>query len=343
MIARSNYVLLIWFLFSVATSFLNLVTCALFCLHCIVWDTRKWGKLRTHDLLYQKNDELMMHKTSVLSVAYSRDGEMLATGSADGTVKVWKLLTGICLRELEGAHSKGVLCICFQKDGSHILTGSQDYLCREFGLQTSRMLKEFRAHCSYVNTCTYLYDNSTSDLYEKILVASGSADGSVIIWDGNSAEVLHVLRPTVGVTPGVSLATSVLPEVFGEALESRSVHTVLSLHSFPLSFILVSLSSKAFLVNYDGVVHRVYERNDGPLGSDSSVFVAAAVSPSNKLLFCATQDGTCVCFSVESGEQVQSFDLDIEKEVTGLLHHPHQSILASYSNRGTKGLIKLWE
>jgi WD40 repeat-containing protein SMU1 len=337
-------VLLIGFSFlSIVVSFLNFITCAHRCLHCAVWDTRKWGKLRTHDLLYQKNEELMMHKTSVLSVAYSRDGEMLATGSADGTVKVWRLLTGICLRELEGAHSKGVLCLCFQKDGSHILTGSQDYLCREFGLQTSRMLKEFRAHSSYVNTCTYLYDNSTADLYEKILVASGSADGSVIIWDGNSADVLHVLRPTAGVTPGVSLATRVLPEVFGEALESQSVHTILSLHSLPLTFILVSLGTKAYLVSYDGVVRRVYERNDVQIGSDSSIFVAATVSPSNKILFCATQDGTCVCFSVESGEQVQSFNLEMEKETTGLLHHPHQRIMASYSNRGTKGLIKIWE
>lgn len=306
-----------------------------------MWDTRKWGKLRTHDLPYQKNEELMMHKTAVLSIAYSRDGEMLASGSADGTVKVWKLLTGVCLRELEGAHSKGVLCLCFQKDGSHILTGSQDLLCREFGLRTSRMLKEFRAHSSYVNTCSYLYDNNVNPS-ERILVATGSADGSVIIWDGSSADVLHVLRPTGG-TPGTSLATNALPEIFGEALECQNVHTVISLHSMTQTLLIVPRGSKAYLVSYNGTIHRIYERNDVQIGSDSSIFVAATVSPSNKILFCATQDEKCICFNVDSGELIMSFDLETEKEITGLLHHPHQNIMASFSSRGVRGLIKIWE
>jgi WD40 repeat-containing protein SMU1 len=33
----------------------------------------------------------MMHDTAVLCQAFSRDGEHLATGSADGKLKVWKV------------------------------------------------------------------------------------------------------------------------------------------------------------------------------------------------------------------------------------------------------------
>jgi len=311
-----------------------------------VWETRKWGKLRTHDLPYQKKDEFMMHKTAVLSIAHSTDGEMLATGSADGTVKVWRLATGICLREFEGAHSKGVLCLCFRKDGSHVLTGSQDYLCREFGLRTSRMLKEFRAHSSYVNTCCYLYDEiSAGDISKKkMLIATGSADGSVIIWDGSSAEVLYIIRPSgAAVVPGSNLTTSLPPEILGEAIEGQNIHTVIALHSMPQMLIVIPRGPKAFLLTFTGMVHRIYERNDVPAVNDSLIIVAATVSPSNKILFCATQDGACICFDVESGKSVASFGLEAEAEITGLVHHPHLSQIASFSSHSSaRGLIKIW-
>jgi WD40 repeat protein len=39
----------------------------------------------------QANDELMMHEAAVLCQSFSRDGEFLATGAADGKLKIWKV------------------------------------------------------------------------------------------------------------------------------------------------------------------------------------------------------------------------------------------------------------
>jgi WD40 repeat protein len=36
----------------------------------------------------QANDDFMMHTVSVICMTFSRDGEMLATGDSDGTIKV---------------------------------------------------------------------------------------------------------------------------------------------------------------------------------------------------------------------------------------------------------------
>ena len=279
-----------------------------------------------------------MHKSAVMSIAHSTDGEMLATGAADGTVKVWKLLSGQCLREFEKAHSKGVLCICFRKDGSHILTGSHDSLCREFGLRTSRMLKEFRAHSSYVNTCSYLYDSFVGET-SKLLVATGSADGSVIVWDGKSAEALSVIRPGSNISVDGNITTNL-----GDAIEGQNIHTVISLHSPPQTLLVVPRGPKAFLLSYTGTVYRIYERNDVQPGSESSIFVAATVSPSNKRLFCATEDGKCVSFDVATGKMESCFDLATEAEITGLLHHPHQGLIASFSShKGVRGIVRIWD
>ncbi len=61
-------------------------------------------KLRTSDLQYQKEDDLMLHDSSVLAMDVSRDGSLLGTASSDGTVCVWKIADGKLLRKLERAH-----------------------------------------------------------------------------------------------------------------------------------------------------------------------------------------------------------------------------------------------
>jgi len=51
-----------------------------------VWDPDTC-RLRK-ELPYQAREELMMHEAAVLSLTFSRDGEMLATGDTEGIVKV---------------------------------------------------------------------------------------------------------------------------------------------------------------------------------------------------------------------------------------------------------------
>ena len=61
-------------------------------------------KLRTSDLPYQKNDDLMMHDAPVIAMNVSHDGTLLATASSDGRVCVWKIMDGKLLRDIKRAH-----------------------------------------------------------------------------------------------------------------------------------------------------------------------------------------------------------------------------------------------
>lgn len=72
----------------------------------------------------------MMMEEAVLCLAFSRDSEMLASGSQDGKIKVWKIATGQCLRKFEKAHSKGVTCLQFSRDNSQVLSASFDFTIR---------------------------------------------------------------------------------------------------------------------------------------------------------------------------------------------------------------------
>lgn len=72
----------------------------------------------------------MMMEEAVISLAFSRDSEMLASGAQNGKVIVWKIATGQMLRRFEKAHSMGVTCLQFSKDNSQILSASFDTTLR---------------------------------------------------------------------------------------------------------------------------------------------------------------------------------------------------------------------
>ena len=55
------------------------------------------GTLRT-DLGFQKEEQFMMHDSAILSLAFSADSALLASGDKEGCVKVWRASTGQCLR-----------------------------------------------------------------------------------------------------------------------------------------------------------------------------------------------------------------------------------------------------
>ncbi|KAL7481778.1 hypothetical protein ACHAW6_007447 [Cyclotella cf. meneghiniana] len=323
-----------------------------------------YEKLRTSDLPYQRNDDLMMHDAPILAMDVSHDGTLLGTASSDGTVCVWKIMDGKLLRKLERAHGgssiggdrgAAVTCLQFSPDGSKVLTGGHDSTCREFGLLASRMLKEFRGHKSYVNCCSYVsltlvtgggQDGSSRHGGSNILgVVTGSADGTVIVWNAKTAEPLREITPPI---PSSSMA--VVHDIHS-IVGSRSIHTVLHLHSPPQTMIVVPRSDRAYLMSYSGnTILRVYTRDDVQ-GTD---FLAASVSPSNQWLYIAADDGNCVVFDVQTGVVetiVKSFAEECStrsekvSDLTGIIHHPHRGMIGGYSNDKSqkRGVLTLWK
>jgi len=72
----------------------------------------------------------MMMDTAILCLAFSRDSEMLVSGSKDGKIRVWKIQTGQCIRRFSNAHSQGVTSVCFNRDNTQVLSCSFDFSIR---------------------------------------------------------------------------------------------------------------------------------------------------------------------------------------------------------------------
>jgi len=57
------------------------------------------------------SQKMQEHTSQVWTVAFSPEGKTLASGSDDGTVKLWDVRTGNCVTTLQGHISGTVSCL----------------------------------------------------------------------------------------------------------------------------------------------------------------------------------------------------------------------------------------
>lgn len=64
------------------------------------------------------------HEKSVWNVAFSPDGRHVVSGSGDGTLKMWEVSSGECLRSFRRCEG-GVVNVAFSRNGKNIVVGDR--------------------------------------------------------------------------------------------------------------------------------------------------------------------------------------------------------------------------
>ena len=83
----------------------------------------KIGDLKVFDVRSgQRLLDLKGHTSRVTSVAFSRDGKRIASGSNDKTLKVWDATSGEEILTIRG-HTSEVTCVAFSPDGKRLASG----------------------------------------------------------------------------------------------------------------------------------------------------------------------------------------------------------------------------
>lgn len=74
-------------------------------------------------------------------VAFAPSGELLAVGSVDSTVRIWRLPTGTPMGELR--HPAGVTALAFSPDGRELVSASYDGIVRTWDVEGRRLMSQW--------------------------------------------------------------------------------------------------------------------------------------------------------------------------------------------------------
>jgi len=119
----------------------------------------------------QERNRLIGHSSWVSSVSFSPDGQMLASGSIDTTIKLWKR-NGKLLHTLRG-HSDGVNSVSFSPNGQIIASASGDTTIKLWS-RDGKLLKTLFGHNDGVNSVAFSPDGQ--------IIVSASRDHTIKLW-----------------------------------------------------------------------------------------------------------------------------------------------------------------
>ncbi|GAB5357522.1 hypothetical protein AAMO2058_000381600 [Amorphochlora amoebiformis] len=131
------------------------------------------------------------HFFDMNTIAYSPDGQLIATGGDDGKVKLWNAETGFCFVTFKD-HTGPVNQVVFSPKGNVVVSSSLDGTVRAFDLVRYRNFRTFTSPTPLQFTCLAI-DNSGE------MVVAGSLDPfEIYLWSLRTARILDVLSGHTG-------------------------------------------------------------------------------------------------------------------------------------------------
>lgn len=131
-----------------------------------VWDATESGEMPT----------LKANNAPVVSVDFSRDGKLIASGSMDGAVRLWDLGSG---RELwVRTNNAAVRSVAFFPDGQRMVTGGFDQTATVWQVESGKALFHLKGHNDKLFSVAVSSDGHW--------IATGSWDSTVRFWEAAS-------------------------------------------------------------------------------------------------------------------------------------------------------------
>lgn len=288
---------------------------------------------------------LVGHADIVTSLGFPADGRFLASGSLDGTVRLWDIETGKQLA-LYAGHWRGIKAIAVSPDGKTVVSGGGlegrlIFWDTETGEQikrhtryTDNLIHTFKIFLDRSRTLTD--PNAIEGLAFSLdgkTVASGHSDGIIRLWDAGTGRKLSLIKANKGafirslaLSPDGKTLASSLPNTGvllhtlqnGKRLSHRPVHHA----HFPENLIFspdgttligtggyYEKDRDLFYEGWDIHIH-VWKVDTGALlrsfpTHDKGPVRTLALSPDGNTLLTSSRDGTIRSWDLATGKHTR--------------------------------------
>ena len=149
------------------------------------------------------------HSDLVNCVAFAPDNTTVATGSADGSVRLWAVPDGKARRVLSSAGMGAVLAVAFSPDGKLLAAAGEDRAIRIWELKTGRVLERMEGSTDAVLTIAFSPHAS--------ILASAGRDQAVRTWRVSNGKLRSTWLGHGGRVWSIAFASD------GETLASASI------------------------------------------------------------------------------------------------------------------------
>ncbi|WP_199247270.1 WD40 repeat domain-containing serine/threonine-protein kinase [[Phormidium] sp. ETS-05] len=285
-------------------------------------------------------ETLAKTSTSVLQLAFTRDGKTLVAANADGKVTILPG-TGDKVQTFT-AHKAAVNALTLTPDGKTLISASADKAIALWQLGDTKPQATLSGHTFSVFALALTPDGKT--------LVSGSSDKTIKIWDLKSAKLKTTLTGHQGwvralaITPdGKTLVSGSQDKTIkiwdldsGKLKATLKEHQggILSLAITPDGKTLVSSDQSGLILTWNLPKSKLIQT----LARNSTWFRSLTISPDGRTLLAGGGDKTIKIWDLSDG-QLQKTLTGHQKGVTALTLSPNGKTLVSASEDGE---VKMW-
>ena len=288
----------------------------------------------------------------VWSVAFSPNGCLLAS-SANRIVHLWDVQTGQCLQTFPG-YTDRVFSIAFSPDSRLLASGSEDHLVRVWDVKTGQLLRVLSGHTNEVRAVAFspqAYPSIPAATQKRLILASGSYDRTVRVWDINTGECLQVLQSHADRVWSIAFSPDGRCLASGSSdrtLKLWDIHSGLCLksllgHSQQLRTVAFSTDGQTLISGSDDQSLRLWNQHTGEclkvLQGHTSWISSVAFSPDGCLLASGSEDQSVRLWDTRNNFCIKTLQ-GHSNGVWSVAFSPQGTAIASGSQDGS---VRFWD